>query len=58
MIVHWDGGGPVVKRIEMLPHSDPPAIRLLSANPAYEPYTCLVDEAHIAGKAVWAIRSV
>ena len=27
----------------------PPAIRLLSANPAYRPRICLVDEARIVG---------
>ena len=42
----------------MLHLSDPPAIRLLSANPDYQPYTCLVDEAHIVGKVLWTIRKV
>ncbi len=54
MVVLWDGGGLVVKRVEMLIHTEPPAIRLHSANPAYEPYTCLVDEAHIVGTVIWA----
>ena len=58
MVVLWDGGGLVVKRVEMLARSEPPAIRLLSANPAYEPYTCLIDEAHIVGKVIWTIRKV
>ena len=58
MVVLWDGGGLVVKRVEMLPRSEPPALRLISANPAYEPYTCLADEAHIVGKVVWTIRRV
>ena len=56
LVVLWDGGGLVVKRVEMLPRAAPPAIRLLSANPAYEPYTCLIDEAHIVGKVLWTIR--
>ena len=58
MMVLWDGGGLVVKRVEMLTLSDPPAIRLLSANPDYQPYTCLADEAHIVGKVLWTIRKV
>ena len=58
MVVLWDGGGLVVKRVEVLTPSDPPAIRLLSANPAYQPYTCLVDEAHIVGKVLWTISKV
>ena len=56
MVVLWDGGGLVVKRVEMLTHTEPPAIRLHSANPAYEPYTCLIDEAHVVGKVIWTIR--
>ena len=58
MVVLWDGGGLVLKRVEMLTRSEPPTIRLLSANPAYEPYTCLIDEAHIVGKVIWTIRKV
>ncbi|MDE0377769.1 MAG: S24 family peptidase, partial [Rhodospirillales bacterium] len=58
MVVLWDGGGLVVKRVEMLARSEPPAIRLLSVNPAYEPYTCLIDEAHIVGKVIWTISKV
>ena len=58
MVVLWDGGGLVVKRVEMLPRAEPPAIRLISANPAYQPYTCLVDDAHIVGKVLWTIRRV
>jgi phage repressor protein C with HTH and peptisase S24 domain len=58
MLVLWDGGGLVVKRVETLLRSEPPALRLHSANPAYEPYTCLADEAHIVGKVLWAIRKL
>ena len=56
MAVLWDGGGLVVKRVEMLPHSEPPRLCLHSANPDYEPYTCLAEEAHIVGKVVWTLR--
>ena len=31
-------------------------LRLHSANPDYEPYTCLAEEAHIVGKVVWTVR--
>ena len=58
MVVLWDGGGLVVKRVELMPGSQPPGIRLISANPAYEPYTCLADEAHIVGTVVWTIKKV
>ena len=49
MAVLWDGGGLVVKRVEIVPRTDPPLLRLVSANPAYPPYTCLADEAHMIG---------
>ena len=54
--VLWDGTGLVVKRVEVLPHAEPPRLRLISANPAYEPYTCLAQEAHIVGKVLWTLR--
>ncbi len=56
MAVLWDGSGLVVKRIEVMPHEEPPRLRLHSANPYYEPYTCLAEEAHIVGKVVWTVR--
>ena len=58
MAVLWDGNGLVVKRVETLHDAEPPAIRLLSANPAYRPYTCLADETHIVGTVLWTIRRV
>jgi len=56
MAVLWDGSGLVVKRVEVMPHEEPPTLRLHSANPDYEPYTCLAEEAHIVGKVVWTVR--
>ena len=56
MAVLWDGSGLVVKRVEVMPHEEPPRLRLHSANPDYEPYTCLAEEAHIVGKVVWTVR--
>ena len=56
MAVLWDGSGLVVKRVEVLPHAEPPQLRLHSANPDYEPYSCLAEEAHIVGKVVWTVR--
>ena len=56
MAVLWDGSGLVVKRIEVMPHEEPPRLRLHSANSYYEPYTCLAEEAHIVGKVVWTVR--
>ena len=56
MAVLWDGSGLVVKRVEVLPHEEPARLRLHSANPDYEPYSCLTEEAHIVGKVVWTLR--
>ena len=56
MAVLWDGSGLVVKRVEVLPHAEPARLRLHSANPGYEPYSCLAEEAHIVGKVVWTVR--
>ncbi len=58
MAVLWDGSGLVVKRVEVMPHAEPPSLRLHSANPEYEPYSCLADEAHIVGKVVWTVRKM
>ena len=55
MAVLWDGSGLVVKRVEVMPHAEPPSLRLHSANPEYEP-CCLAQEAHIVGKVVWTMR--
>ncbi len=52
----WDGNGLVVKRIEVVQGQEPHRLRLISANPDYAPYSCLADEAHIAGKVVWTVR--
>lgn len=40
IFVVWDGMGLVTKRIEHVPHSDPPRVRLKSANPEYDGYEC------------------
>ncbi len=61
--VLWDGIGLVVKHVEVLHGADddgnePPRLRLVSANPDYAPYSCLVQDAHILGKVVWVVRRV
>ena len=54
--VLWDGAGLVVKKVEIVPHAEPPRLRLLSANPDYEPYECLAAEAHVVGTVLWSLR--
>ncbi|MDE0101262.1 MAG: S24 family peptidase [Bryobacterales bacterium] len=59
--VLWDGIGLVVKHVEVL-HGDtadedqPPRIRLISANPDYAPYSCLVQDVHVLGRVLWVVR--
>ena len=59
--VLWDGIGLVVKHVEVVrgdavDDDEPPRLRLISANPDYAPYSCLVQDAHILGKVLWAVR--
>lgn len=54
IFVVWDGMGLVLKRIEFLPHSDPPKVRIVSDNPRYQPYERTVEEAFIQGRIVGA----
>ena len=56
LFVLFDGTGLVVKRVERVPGQE--QLRLLSANPAYAPYTALGDEVHIVGKVVWVLRKM
>ena len=58
MFVLWDGTGLVVKRVEVLPRGEPPQLRLHSANPEYEAYTCLAEDAHVVGRVVWTVSRV
>jgi phage repressor protein C with HTH and peptisase S24 domain len=57
VFVIWDGLGVVAKRIEHIPDSDPPRVRIMSDNPRYQPYERTLDEAYvqarIIGKWLW-----
>lgn len=52
VFVVYDGLGLVVKRVEHVPHSDPPRVRISSDNPRYTPYERSVDEAYIQGRVL------
>lgn len=54
----WDGDGIVVKLVERIPRSDPPRIRIFSANGRYREAEALVDEVRIIGRVVWFGRRV
>jgi hypothetical protein len=52
IFVVWDGLGLVVKRVQLLPHTDPPCVKITSDNPNYEPYQRTLDEAYIQGRVI------
>lgn len=58
LFVLHDGMGLVAKRVEHIPTSDPPRIRVTSDNPNYSPYECLMDEVNIIGRIRWYGRKV
>lgn len=49
----WDGFGIVVKRLEPIPNSDPPTLRLISDNDRHSTYERSFDEVCIVGRVVW-----
>ncbi len=49
----WDGFGVVVKRIEPIPNSDPPTIRVQSDNTNHQAYNRSAAEINIIGRVVW-----
>lgn len=51
----WDGYGVVVKRVEIVPRSEPPQVTLISDNPHHKSYTLTVDDAHIVGRVICKI---
>ena len=56
IFVIWDGMGLVTKRIEHVPHSEPPRVVIKSVNPEYDSYERLADEIRIVGRAIWVSR--
>ncbi len=52
VFVVWDGLGLVIKRVQMVPHSEPPRVKITSDNGKYEPYERTLDEAYIQGRVI------
>lgn len=48
----WDGIGTVIKRLEHVPYSDPPTLKIKSTNPAYEAYERHLAEVSISGRVL------
>jgi phage repressor protein C with HTH and peptisase S24 domain len=58
IFVLHDGMGLVAKRLEHIPNSDPPQVRIVSDNLHYSPYERLVDEMNIIGRIRWFAREM
>ncbi len=53
-----DGDEMLVKRVEKIPASDPPRLKLISDNAHYSPYEVLADDTKILGRIVWYARRI
>jgi len=56
-VVH-DGMGLVAKRLEHIPNSDPPAVRVISDNKLYPEYERAADKIRIIGRIRWFAREI
>jgi phage repressor protein C with HTH and peptisase S24 domain len=52
IFVVWDGLGLVIKRVQMVPHSEPPRVKITSDNVKYETYERTLEEAYIQGRVI------
>lgn len=53
LFVIWDGMGLAVKRLEIIPRSEPVLLRVISDNAHHGTYDVPADELHIIGRVVW-----
>ena len=58
IFVIWDGIALAAKRIEHVPHSDPPRVVLRPVNPEYGSHECSAEEILVVGRAVWMARKL
>jgi phage repressor protein C with HTH and peptisase S24 domain len=58
IFVLHDGMGLVAKRLEHLPNSDPPTVRIVSDNEHYSPYESTAEEVNIIGRIRWFAREI
>jgi len=52
----WDGYGVIVKRVEIVPKTRPPRLRIISDNPLHQPYEIEGEEHTIIGRLKGLIR--
>lgn len=58
IFVLHDGMGLVAKRLEYVPVSEPPRVRIISDNQQYSPYECTAEEVNIVGRVRWYGREM
>jgi phage repressor protein C with HTH and peptisase S24 domain len=58
IFVLYDGMGLVAKRLDHIPNSDPPRVRIISDNAFYVPYDCTAEEVNIIGRIRWYAREI
>jgi phage repressor protein C with HTH and peptisase S24 domain len=58
IFVLHDGMGLVAKRLEYIPNSDPPRVKIVSDNDRYAPYERLIEEMNIVGRIRWFAREI
>jgi phage repressor protein C with HTH and peptisase S24 domain len=52
IFVVWDGLGLVIKRVQMLPQSEPARVKITSDNAKYDAYERSLEEAYIQGRVI------
>jgi phage repressor protein C with HTH and peptisase S24 domain len=58
IFVLHDGMGLVAKRLDHIPNSEPPRVRIISDNPLYAPYEGTAEEVNIIGRVRWFAREI
>jgi phage repressor protein C with HTH and peptisase S24 domain len=58
IFVLFDGMGLVAKRLEHIPNSEPPQVRIISDNAFYTPYERTAEEIRIIGRIRWFGREI
>lgn len=52
VFVVWDGFGLVLKRLEMVPYSEPARMRVVSTNASYEPRELPAERVRVSGRVI------
>ena len=56
VFIVYDGLGLVAKRVQFIPHSDPPTIKIVSNNKLYKAYERTLEEANVIGRIVGRLQ--